>query len=204
MTPIPYRVWQLCLLCAETVSSTHVNGRQGFVTTTVSGEPVTSAHCDRCRLLKHVLITPTCWLWTGSFYTQFGQPTYGQFWLDGKRTGAHRASYILHKGPIPEGLDVLHSCDIKACVNPDDLHAGTHRQNIAEARERRGNWSLAGEYHGRAKLTQANVDAIRAALAQGARQADLAARYGVSQVHISHIARGTRWAKRAEPIEAVA
>lgn len=157
------------------------------------------------RFYSYVRQEGTCWIWTGSFYTQDGQPTYGQIWLDGRRVSAHRASYLLHKGPIPDGKDVLHSCDVKACVNPLHLRPGTHAENLAEAAERHGNWARYGENHGRAKLTQVQVDAIREARARGAKQSALAAQYGVSQVAISKIVRGLAWTKRpADKAEAAA
>lgn len=49
---------------------------------------------------------------------------------------AHRLSYELHKGPIPDGLQILHSCDVKNCINPDHLRVGTHSENMAEAADR--------------------------------------------------------------------
>ena len=167
----------------------------------IRGRPSTPA---LQRFYSYVQITPTCWLWTGTFYTHLGKPTYGQFWLEGKRTGAHRASYRLHVGPIPAGLDVMHSCDNPPCVNPAHLSPGTRKQNLADARRRNGNWSLRGEHHGRAKLTEADVDTIRAELAKGVYQRVLAERFGVTQAQISNIARGTRWATRPETAEAAA
>ncbi|APX88661.1 hypothetical protein BV394_02040 [Brevirhabdus pacifica] len=54
----------------------------------------------------------------------------------GSVVSAHRFSYELHKGTIPDGLEILHSCDVKHCVNPDHLRAGSHAENMAEAAER--------------------------------------------------------------------
>jgi len=82
-----------------------------------------------------------CWEWTGSFFS-CGYP---QFWFRGTNVKGNRASWELFRGEIPKGLQVLHDCDNKRCVNPGHLHLGTHAQNMREASERKRHAS--GERH---------------------------------------------------------
>src|SRR5216683_4332976 len=79
------------------------------------------------RFWKHVVITPSCWLWTASVIST----GYGQIFTEaGKMMLAHRLSYELHVGPIPEGLELDHLCRIPRCVNPAHLEPVTHCENV--------------------------------------------------------------------------
>lgn len=69
-----------------------------------------------------------CWLWTAAV-TRTEAP-YGVFWLDRKQVPAHRVSYEIHVGPIPEGLHLDHLCRNPRCVNPDHLEPVTNAENI--------------------------------------------------------------------------
>jgi len=87
------------------------------------------------RLLKNYKVNEKtgCWEWSLSTYDN----GYGQIKAFGKEVLVHRFSYELHKGPIPDGLEILHSCDNKICINPDHLSVGTHQKNMEEAKERK-------------------------------------------------------------------
>lgn len=74
-----------------------------------------------------------CWLWKGFVHKNgYGEMSYHG---DGKRV--HRLSYFLFKGPIPEGMDVCHACDVRHCVNPDHLWIGTRKQNMEDCSSKR-------------------------------------------------------------------
>lgn len=88
------------------------------------------------RFWKKVNKTDTCWLWTAS-KTKGG---YGKFWNGVFLEEAHRFSYKLLVGPIKDNLHVLHSCDIRNCVNPKHLRQGTEIENRRDAIERK-RWS---------------------------------------------------------------
>lgn len=85
-----------------------------------------------------------CWLWTGSKSSH----GYGQLFsmVGGHRAvlHTHRISWELHNGPIPDGLWVLHRCDVRPCVRPDHLFLGTRQDNtddmMAKGRHRYGTW----------------------------------------------------------------
>jgi hypothetical protein len=74
--------------------------------------------------------TDGCWLWTGrKAYWGYGSV---QLYAGAPRTGAHRASWQIHYGKIPEGLWVLHKCDNPQCVRPDHLFLGTNTDNMRD------------------------------------------------------------------------
>lgn len=81
------------------------------------------------RFLAKVELIPfhSCWQWVGA------SDKYGSFKLR-KTMGAHRAAYLLFKGPIPRNLEIDHLCRNRLCVNPNHLEAVTRRQNLKRAK----------------------------------------------------------------------
>src|SRR5437899_2909447 len=91
-----------------------------------------------------------CWLWMGAVLKPSKKdPTSGGYgiceWHGITRT-AHRVSYELFRGPIPEDKQVLHTCDVRSCVNPNHLYLGTHEDNMND-RSARGR-TAKGSQHG--------------------------------------------------------
>lgn len=70
-----------------------------------------------------------CWEWRGC-RSWWG---YGLFRLDGKMAAAHRVAYQRVIGAIPEGLEIDHICERRACVRPDHLRPLTHRENMCRS-----------------------------------------------------------------------
>jgi hypothetical protein len=136
-----------------------------------------------------VVKTDTCWLWTG----RKNKKGYGTIKVDGRSWTTHRLSYYLETGVNP-ALYVLHHCDVRNCVNPAHLYAGTQTDNMRDMLSRgRGN-KARGERVNTAKLTAEQVVAIRAAHAAGGiSYVELGRQYGMSDVNISSLVRRLSW-----------
>jgi hypothetical protein len=77
-----------------------------------------------------------CWNWKGFI----GSNGYGLFWIKGSEMiYAHRVSYVIRKGIIPDGMLILHKCDNPSCVNPEHLYCGTQLDNMNDRDERNPN-----------------------------------------------------------------
>jgi HNH endonuclease len=124
-----------------------------------------------------------CWLWQGAP----GRGGYGVIKVDSYASMyAHRFSYELANGPIPEGLDVLHRCDVPLCVNPSHLWLGTPVDNMTDMMKK-GRCTYA-------KLTPDKVVEIRRLYATGDYpQTELAKQFGVNQMSISNVVTRRSW-----------
>ncbi len=123
-----------------------------------------------------------CWIWTGSC-TRDG---YGQFSVKFKKIAAHRMSYQIYNGDIPEKMCILHSCDNKKCVNPNHLRIGTKKDNRNDA-DIRGR-SPKGETHGMSKIKDADIFKIKEMYASGCfTQTQISKKFKISQGRVSQL-----------------
>jgi hypothetical protein len=110
---------------------------------------------------------------------------------------ASRGSWMIHKGPVPEGLFVCHTCDNRKCVNPDHLFLGTCKENMEDCKAK-GRMNK-GEDRPQAKLTEEGVRQIRRLRQKGMGWRCLASRFGVGQNTIIRACTGETWAHVSEP-----
>ena len=113
---------------------------------------------------------------------------YGTITVARRKVLAHRLSWELANGPIPDGMCVLHRCDNPPCVNPDHLFLGTHADNSRDRNEK--GRQARGVKNRHAKLTPDEVRAIRA---DTRRQVDIARAYGVTPQAVHDIIRRKNW-----------
>ncbi len=149
---------------------------------------------------------PWCWVWTGCT-PQGPRAGYGVIEHHRVAVRAHRVSWELAFGPIPQGMNVCHRCDNPRCVNPSHLFLGTQADNMADAarKNRMRSWATTatpqqrkklgrpGELSASAKITRNDVALIRARHAAGDRQVDIAADYGITQTQVSRIVLHHAW-----------
>lgn len=140
------------------------------------------------RFFKFVNKTDTCWLWDGTIANN----GYGFIIFRGKRLQTHRASYEMHNGPIPNGLFVCHTCDVRACVNPEHLFLGTIVENRADCVAKRRHSH--GQSHGWSKLTNDDVIQMRTLFATGAySKVEISRQFGVTPSAAGKAINGKMW-----------
>jgi hypothetical protein len=130
-----------------------------------------------------------CWLWKG------GKDKDGYGLFNGRVNGvlearAHRYSFARYRGPIPSLLNVCHTCDVRACVNPDHLFLGTMAENMDDKMAKGRHRTPEGEKHYRAILTEEDARAI---LADPRTHSRIAADYNVSRNTISSLKSRHSW-----------
>ena len=120
-----------------------------------------------------------CWLWTGA--TRSG---YGQFFMNNQHVLAHRASWELHCGPIPDGKRVCHSCDTPLCVRPSHLFLSDQSGNIQD---------MHNKGRGNSKLSAAEVEQLRTTIPRGHALVQRAKVLGVDPTTIRRVLNNRRY-----------
>lgn len=145
-------------------------------------EGVKSYYCSaECNFWFYVEKTESCWIWTAGGH----KSGYGEFRFKGKFYRAHRYSYLIHKGEIPEGKIVCHDCDNPRCVNPNHIYAGSHAENGADNVDR--------DNVGSRKLSKNEVINIKALLSSGLNAHQISKLYNRSYCTIWNIKQGNTW-----------
>lgn len=139
------------------------------------------------RFWLNVNKTDGCWLWTGGTH----KTSYGRFNVNYRKVLVHRFSYELHKGKIPKGLVVRHTCHNPLCVNPEHLLVGTQADNMDDCIK--ANRQCKGSGKSDAKINESIAKDIKSKLAKGERNIDIAEYYGISKDIVSCIKRGLNW-----------
>lgn len=138
----------------------------------------------------HQSLCSSCWLWTGYKFSD----GYGGIMVRYRFMRVHRYSWEVHVGEIAIGLHVLHKCDNPLCVNPGHLFLGSERDNKHDCMSK--DRHARGMRHGSAKLSDADVHAIRRSYKFGKRgfgASSLAKKFGVSKPIVLGIVSGKAW-----------
>lgn len=161
---------------------------------TVSWHGKTVSDETRFRSKYEVNELSGCWEWLGGRYDD----GYGMFRFGGTTGQAHRYSWELSHGEIPDSALVCHSCDNPSCVNPEHLFLGTPGVNM-EDKVQKGRQAKGVEFSS-AKLTDASVLEIRNLVHGGAKRVLVADQFGVSSALISLVCTGKTWKHVGGPL----
>ncbi len=154
----------------------------------------------RCKikLIRSCHIDPTtgCWEWKKSTCGGYGMVTYKR-----RQIKAHRASWIIYKGKIPEKMWVLHKCDNRKCINPDHLFLGLPIDNTRDMiKKKRDNFQgTAGIKNRLAKFTEEEIFQIRLEKKKGNTYEKLAKKYDTTKNTIYRICKRLTWKHLHDP-----
>jgi hypothetical protein len=146
------------------------------------------------RFWERVQKSEGCWLWQGHLKTA-GYGRLATYHDDGrlKYILAHRYSWEIHNGPIPDGLLVCHHCDVRHCVRPDHLFLGTPLDSTQDMMQKGRCADRRGTKHPRAGLTEGLVLLLRKKYAGKRVPRGLGEKYGVTDTAVRFAVQGRTW-----------
>lgn len=131
-----------------------------------------------------------CWEWLKST----NKKGYGYFQINALPAfPAHRVSYELYKGEIPEGMCVCHSCDNPKCVNPDHLWLGTIKENNLDRDKKGRNAQPRGEKHGMCKISEDTAKLIKLKIQNEESLIRISKELNVPYTTVNNIKQGCAW-----------
>ena len=144
---------------------------------------------DKDRIFNNInsMTDNGCWEWMGTKL----RGGYGGLSVRGKTWQAHRFSYVVFIGEIPDGMLVCHACDNPSCVNPNHLFLGTHKTN-AEDRVKKKRSSV-GESFPKSKLKEQEILEIRRYASLGVTRRTLAKMFRVGSTCITYVVNKRTW-----------
>lgn len=141
-------------------------------------------YCDlKCRLMANVVAPSpdSCWEWNAAKH----KSGYGEFRWNDNFYRAHRVSYEVHKGEIPQKKHVCHTCDNPPCVNPSHLFLGSDKDNLLDMAKK--------GRHGGTVLNPDKVRVIRDMLRLGVPVSRISSAFNVSNCAITCVRDGVTW-----------
>ena len=133
-----------------------------------------------------------CWRYVGKRHWE------GYGYIAEKQGGkkyllVHRVSWVIHNGPIPDGLFVLHKCDNGECSRPDHLFLGTQAENNRDRKKKGRNGDIRGARGPNVKLTERQVLEIRSMRARSVTISTVAKHFNICISTVKRIMNGRIW-----------
>ncbi len=151
--------------------------------------PQTRLETSKNYFFSHVIKNKNkCWEWTGPLRKGYGAMAYFR-----RSIGAHKFSWLISNGNIPEGLFVLHKCDTPTCTNPSHLWLGTPKENMEDMIQKKRDKKLKGTEIKNSKLTEDKVQEIKRMLREEKTPQEIVNHFNISLSSIYDIKDGRTW-----------
>lgn len=198
-------VINLCKICGAEIKICKMHAKQGrgqYCSIKCKGIALSKKRRRSCEEIfwsnVNKGVASECWNWKGTIRQNHGYGCFNTY--EGKLVTAHRCSWEIAFGPIPDGLIVCHHCDNKRCVNPDHLFLGTSKENSRDMMEK--NRQSRGEHRYNAVISEETakkiIDELTIDMKRG-RQSEIARKFSISFIIVNHIKTGKTWKHLPRP-----